>query len=115
MPGFFSFFDIAKILLVMAASCGVTANDQPTVIWMSLVNCQGSEASLDSCQMGISWGAADCVHAEDAGVCCATNPDRYIISNSSYPVAVQSLRLFTRADINRPTSSICGRVEVRPI
>jgi hypothetical protein len=38
-------------------------------IWMSFVDCGGSEASLASCSFR-GWGVHGCGHHEDVGVCC---------------------------------------------
>lgn len=60
---------------------------------MDQVFCSGSEESLFSCSFG-GWGSHNCVHGEDAGVCCPGS-----VRNTS------SVRL-----VGGPSG--CGRLEV---
>ena len=42
-------------------------------IWLSSVNCRGTELSIESC-LHPGWGFHFCDHAEDAGVRCMSSP-----------------------------------------
>lgn len=102
---------LLKIFILISFNNVIAITNQPTTIWMSQVNCKGSEFSLDLCPFA-SWGMVDCVHQEDAAACCATNSTSR--SNTSYSAISQNLRLYQRADIARTTNLTCGRVEVQP-
>ena len=50
-------------------------------IWLSSVNCSGSEVRLDECSLPLGWSSGqenvDCSHEEEAGIMCYTG--RYTI------------------------------------
>jgi hypothetical protein len=92
-----------------------TLSTQPSMIWLSQLKCTGSEQTLESCPGPVGWGVHDCVHLEDAAVCCKiSSPLSPLLleSGSSYLLESQTLRLFTRSDLSRSSDTICGRVEV---
>jgi hypothetical protein len=107
IPFLWIFFFVCNDLLVY------TTSTQPSMIWLSQVQCTGSEQALESCPGPVGWGVHDCVHLEDAAVCCKiSSPLSPLLLGSSYLLESQTVRLFTRSDLSQTSDTICGRVEV---
>ena len=39
------------------------------MVWLANVKCRGNEGDIGDCQHSV-WGANDCAHGEDVGICC---------------------------------------------
>ena len=52
-------------------------------IWLSNVNCSGSESSLDDC-LHSDWGIHDCTHEDDIGIFCKQGVYTIAAANQPY-------------------------------
>ena len=43
-------------------------------IWLSHINCRGTEWSIESCPH-LGWGVHSCFHSEDVGIRCTLSSD----------------------------------------
>ena len=45
----------------------------PGIIWLSGVQCQGTEKSIGACHIETIWGQTTCTHSQDVAVECTSN------------------------------------------
>ncbi len=54
-------------------------------IWLSGVNCEGSEISIDECQHRV-WGTHNCDHWKDVSINCSPNGEINCVLNSCFEI-----------------------------
>ncbi|KAJ8032434.1 Deleted in malignant brain tumors 1 protein [Holothuria leucospilota] len=64
------------------AVCCAELGEGVDAIWLSHVNCAGSESNLAACRNN-GWGIHSCTHSEDAGVRCTLDVELRLVGGSS--------------------------------
>ncbi|KAJ8031271.1 Deleted in malignant brain tumors 1 protein [Holothuria leucospilota] len=64
------------------AVCCAELGEGVDTIWLSRVNCAGSESNLAACGNN-GWGIHSCTHSEDAGVRCNSDVELRLVGGSS--------------------------------